>query len=74
MANFTWGDTVQVKASAQAAIRPGAIAEIVGIREIEGEAQAQQFGSPIGSRLYLIEFADGTSVEIPEAWIEAISI
>ena len=73
MADFTWGDTVRVKAGAQPARRPGAIAEVVGVREIEVEAQARQFEAPIGSKLYLIEFGDGTSVEIPETWIEAVS-
>jgi transcription elongation GreA/GreB family factor len=73
MADFTWGDTVRVKAGAQAALRPGAIAEIVGIREVEVEAEARQFEAPIGSKLYLIEFGDGTSIEIPEAWIEDVS-
>ena len=73
MADFTWGDTVRVKAGAQPARRPGAIAEVVGIREIEVAEQARQFEAPIGSKLYLIEFGDGTSLEIPEAWIETVS-
>jgi transcription elongation GreA/GreB family factor len=49
------------------------LAEIVGIREIEIEAEARQFDAPIGSKLYLIEFGDGTALEIPETWIEAAS-
>jgi hypothetical protein len=73
MADFTWGDTVRVKAGANSARRPGAIAEIVGIRDIEAEDQAQEFDAPIGSKLYLIEFGDGTALEVPEAWIEATS-
>jgi hypothetical protein len=73
MADFTWGDTVRVKAGAQPARRPGAIAEVVGIRDIEAADQAREFEAPIGSKLYLIEFGDGTSHEIPEAWIEAVS-
>lgn len=69
--DFAWGDTVQVKAGAQPERRPGAVAEVVGIREVENEDQARQFKAPIGSDLYLIEFGDGTSLEIPEAWLEA---
>jgi YD repeat-containing protein len=68
-----WGDTVRVKAGAQPERRPGAIAEVVGIREIEAAEQARQFDAPIGSTLYLIEFGDGTSIEIPKAWVEAAS-
>jgi hypothetical protein len=63
MADVTWGDTVRVKAGAQPARRPGAIAEVVGVREIEIEDQVRQFEAPIGSKLYLIEFGDGTSLE-----------
>jgi hypothetical protein len=73
MADFTWGDTVRVKAEAPPATRPGAIAEVVGIRDIAAEDQARQFEAPIGTKLYLIEFGDGTSLEIAEAWIEAES-
>lgn len=71
MPDFTWGETVRVKTGAQPMRRPGAVAEVVGIRAVENEAQARQFEAPIGSDLYLIEFGDGTSMEIPEAWIEA---
>ncbi len=67
---FTWGDTVKIKAAAAPARCPGALAEVVGIREIETEAQARQFEATIGSKLYLLELGDGTSIEIPEAWIE----
>jgi hypothetical protein len=74
MRGFTWGDTVRVNAAAAEASRPGELGEIVGIREVETEAQARQFESPIGSRLYLVEFGDGTSVEIPEAWIDAVDV
>jgi hypothetical protein len=73
MAEFTWGDTVRVKVGAGPARRPRAIAEVVGIREIETEDQARQFEVPIGSKVYLIEFVDGASLETPEAWIETAS-
>jgi hypothetical protein len=72
MANFTWGDTVRVKAGAEPKRRPGAVAEVVGIRAIETESHAVRSDVPIGSKVYLVEFGDGTSVEIPEAWIESV--
>lgn len=70
MPDFTWGDTIRVRAEAAAESRPGALGEVVGIRPVETESQARQFACPIGSRLYLIEFGDGTSLEIAEAWID----
>lgn len=72
MGDFTWGDTVRVKVGAHSARRPGKIAEVVGIREVEVEDHARQLEAPVGSTLYLIEFEDGTSVEIAEAWLEAV--
>lgn len=72
MPDVTWGDTIRVNAEAAAAARPGALGEVVGIRVVETEAHAKQFEAPIGSRLYLIEFGDGASVEVPEAWIDVV--
>jgi hypothetical protein len=71
MPDFTWGDSVRVKAGAPAAMRPGALAAVCAMTEIENDAQAKEYEAPIGSTVYLIEFGDGTSIEIPEAWIEA---
>jgi hypothetical protein len=70
MSSFSWGDSVRVKAGAPEK-RPGTIAAVVGIREIENEAQARQFLATIGGKVYLIEYADGIAVEVPEAWIES---
>ncbi len=65
------GDSVRVKVGAPQAMRPGALAAVCAITEIENEAQVQAYEASIGSTIYLIEFGDGTSIEIPEAWIEA---
>ena len=69
----TWGDTVRISQLAPAPLRPGALAAVVGIREIETEGQVEEFTSPLGTRLYLVEFGDGDSLEVPEKWIEAPS-
>jgi hypothetical protein len=55
-------------------MRPGAIAAVCAITEIENETQSKEFNAKIGSKVYLIEFGDGVSIEIPEAWIEAVNI
>jgi hypothetical protein len=73
MPELTWGDTVRVQGGALPSGCPAALGEIVGIREIENLAQADQFSAPIGSKVYLIEFSDGKALEVPESWVEASS-
>lgn len=68
----TWGDTVRVKANAPISMRPGAVAEVVGIRDINTPDQAAQFDIPVGATVYLIEFGNGDSMEVADKWLEAI--
>ena len=68
----TWGDTVRIKAEAAAEMRPGSLAAVCGLREVETQEQAQQFSCAVGTTLYLIEFGDGESVEIPGLWLEVV--
>jgi hypothetical protein len=70
MSEPTWGDTVLVSQQAPRRLRPGELAEIVGIRHINSPNQADQFAAPIGTRVYLVEFSDGIALEVPEKWIE----
>jgi hypothetical protein len=62
---------VKVKLRARPELRPGAVAEVCGIRLIETATQEKQFGEPLGTPLYVIEFPDGTSVEVAEPLLEA---
>jgi hypothetical protein len=70
MKEITWGDTVRVKEGASIAARPGAIASVCGMRTIALREEALQHHVTLGTKLYLIEFGDGTSTEVPEAWVE----
>jgi hypothetical protein len=70
-AGMTWGDSVRVRPEAAAEARPGATASVCGIRKVETREQGLEYGVTIGTTLYLIEFDDGTSIEVPEAWLEA---
>jgi hypothetical protein len=38
---------------------------------LQDEDRARALGEAVGVTLYLVEFADGTAVEIPERWLEA---
>jgi hypothetical protein len=68
----TWGDTVRVKHDAPTAMRPGALASVCGSRTAETTDQANHFGCAIGTTLLLVEFSDGSSLELPEALLEVV--
>lgn len=67
MPQFTWGDSVVVARNAPQEYRPGELASVCGIREVENSQQQEEFGVPIGSTIYLIEYGDGESTEIAES-------
>lgn len=69
-AALQWGDSVIVKAAARPEWRPGDRAEVCGVRQVETLEVAAVFGVPVGAQLLLIEFADGSSVEVPEMVLE----
>ena len=71
MQELTWGDTVRVQTDGSSPSGLGDLGEIVGVREIENMAQADQFSAPIGTKVYLIEFSDGKALEIPEARVQS---
>ncbi len=62
---FTWGDSVRVIADAPECYRPGAIGSICGMRTADSDNVAEQFQCPIGSVIYIIEYTDGSSTEVP---------
>jgi hypothetical protein len=67
-----WGDSVMVKPTARAEWRPGAMAAVCGVRQVESADVAAAFGAPVGAQLLLIEFSDGSSVEVPESLLERV--
>lgn len=69
---FSWGDTVRVKPSAPADMRPGERGEVVAITPIDTQASADLYDVPVGSLVYLVEFGDGDAIEIQATWLEAI--
>lgn len=73
MSSPSWGDTVRVRADAPAGMRPDNVGEVVGMRDVDTAEVAVQFKAPIGSRIYLVEFADGAALEIAAAWVVATS-
>lgn len=64
---------MRVRLGAPISMRPGTLAEIVGIRSVETAEQAAEFGVAIDSKVYLVEFGDGEATEVPAMWIESVS-
>ena len=61
---FNYGDIVIIKQFAPKCYKPGFRGCICGIRTINSEEVAVQFNALINSKLYLIEFEDGETLEI----------
>lgn len=66
----TWGDSVRVRSQAASAQRPGAWAAVCGIRQVENDEQSREFCRPVGATVLLVEFTDGSAIEIPEDLVE----
>lgn len=72
MSQFNWGDSVRINANAPKEYKPGATASICGIRIIDSSKEADVLNISIGSIVYLVEFGDGSSIEIPARYVESI--
>ena len=70
---FAWGDSVRVLADAPSAYHPNSLGSVCGTAVLKDEDRARALGEAVGINLYLVEFADGLTVEIPESWLEAIA-
>jgi len=62
---LTWGDAVIVKENAPEKYYPSAVGSICGIRTIETCEESEEFCCSMGENIYLVEFSNGYSVEIP---------
>jgi len=68
---FNWGDSVRLRSNRFIPKRSGALAEICGIKHIETQAHADTvIEGKVGVDAYLIEFSDGTSVEVASSLLE----
>jgi hypothetical protein len=66
---FTWDDTVKVLLSAPPQMRPGHLGSVVGISQVEDRRGDYLAKFPDGV-VYTIEFEDGSSVHVPENFLE----
>lgn len=71
-AKFEWGAAVSVMNNAPEKFHFIEIGSVAGTRTIETAEAAEEFGSPLGSKIHLIEAPDGQAIEIPEAFLEPL--
>jgi len=67
---FTWNDLVITRPNAAIRYFPGEITVICGMEQIKSEKLAKEFDMNIGEWLYTVEFGAGSSIEIPEKYLE----
>ena len=68
-----YGETVRVADSAPAPLIPGTEVAVVGMTRIVQPRELLGGTAAPGTVAYLIEFADGSSVEVPESYVEPTS-
>lgn len=61
--SFTWGTVVQIKKNAPNKLRPGEIGEICSMQEVARYTK---------SVIYLVEFGDGKTIEVPNDLLEEV--
>jgi len=67
---YEYGETVRIAASAHAPLTPGTEVDVVGMTQITHPRELLGTMCTRGAIAYLIEFADGSSIEVPEDCIE----
>lgn len=70
MSKFTWGDTVRVKPNAPPKFAPGKIGSVCSFDLIETDIRAEHTGAEIGDYCHVVEWIDGSDIEIPAKWLE----
>lgn len=65
MNEITWGDAVLISLHAPAEFQPGAQGSVCGFRDVKQHVGSGDGDSSSEQRLYLVEFPNGTAIEIP---------
>jgi hypothetical protein len=69
---FTWGDTLSIKKTALTHLHPGAIVSVCSVIKIDPEDVKKDPFLIESTWLYTVEFGDGTSIELPECYLEPL--
>lgn len=66
---FERNENVVIAENAPAKFRPSQLAWVISGRVVENELQSSAVGYPVGTILYLVEYTDGSDVEMPGEFI-----
>ena len=66
---FNFGDTVLILSNALERYHPGSIGSLCGTRILDDKNQAVFYNVSVGTALWIVEFRDGSSIEVPEQYI-----
>ena len=66
---YDYGDSVTVNNNAPEGYRPQAKGSLCGVRQVETDEQAKAANTSVGTTLWLVEFEDGSSIEVPEEYL-----
>lgn len=66
---FGENENVVIAENAPAKFRPSQLAWVISGRVVENELQSNAVGYPVGTVLYLVEYMDGSDVEMPGEFI-----
>lgn len=72
--HFEYGQIVKIKDDSPAEYNPGVIGSICGMKMIDSASLAQRFNAAIGEWLYIVEFSNGNSIELPERFLKKIEL
>ena len=67
---FGYGQTVRTTPTAPLDLRPREFASVCGMRRVAG---LDDRGASAGRWVYTVEFGDGSSVEVPEEYLSAVT-
>ena len=67
---YIWNDLVVIKKEVPAQFHPGEIGVVCGMSKIKFEDVTEKYYSELGTWFYTVEFGDGSSIELPECYLE----
>ena len=67
---FSYGDTLIVKKNLPSYLHPGEIVSVCSIFEMDSAGSNQCYGIQAPVWVYTVEFGNGSSIELPEHFLE----
>lgn len=69
---FDYAQSVKIVASAPAFLMPGSLVAVVGMTRLSGKREIAGMICDYGTAVYVVEYENGHSVEVPEQYLEAL--